>query len=257
MTTLTGNGAVLTAPDAPLLHSVSCNTAPDIRAMTQAIVAHYQDRLGRLGYALFEAIHAQYFAAELPWPLILWGLTAHGHCLAFTRAGQATPPMILLHPSLLGGTEKDDPWGMPPAWLGVLYAFDVLLHECMHVAVHYARGPWQGGTSSHNNPLWVAEVNRLAPLLGFPGEVATMSKPRRIKGRLVRDCAGATMPFEAVSQFPHALRVARGTAEAYYTAKRLPLPVELPEPWCRGYGYDQMLHTTECNNGAVPAERSA
>jgi hypothetical protein len=82
--------------------------------MTQAVVAHYQDRLGRLGYALFAAIHAQYFADALPWPLILWGLTPHGHCLAFTRAGQATPPMILLHPSLLGGTEKDDPWGRPP-----------------------------------------------------------------------------------------------------------------------------------------------
>jgi hypothetical protein len=67
--TAMANGAVLTAPDTPTLHPTVCNTAPDIRAMTQAVVAHYQDRLGRLGYALFAAIHAQYFADALPWPL--------------------------------------------------------------------------------------------------------------------------------------------------------------------------------------------
>jgi hypothetical protein len=174
--------------------------------------------------------------------------------VAFTRIRPETPPIILLHPSLLHGTEKDDPWGLSPAWLGVLYALDVLLHECMHVAVHYVRGPWQGGTSSHNNPLWVAEVNRLAPLLGFPGEVAAMSKPRRIKGRLVRDCEGATMPFQAVSTFPTGLRQLRGTAEAYYTARRLPIPVELPDPWQASYAlpHAQTLHTTECNREATP-----
>ena len=242
------------ATPTPALHLAACNTGLDIRAMTQAVVAHYQDRLGRLGYALFEAVHAPYFGGALPWPLILWGLTPHGGCLAFTRTSAATPPMILLHPSLLHGTEKDDPWGLPPAWLGVLYALDVLIHECMHVAVHYARGPWQGGTSSHNNPLWIAEVNRLAPLLGFPGEVATLSKPRREGGRLVRDCAGATMPLKVVSQFPQALRVLRGTAEAYYTERRLPLPVDLPDPWKARYALPntQTLQAVVCNGGAAP-----
>lgn len=254
--TATTNGAVLTAPDTPTLHSTVCNTAPDIRAMTQAVVSHYQDRLGRLGYALFEQVHAHYFGpATLPWPLILWGLTAHGACLGFTKSSETTPPVILLHPSLLGGTEKKDPWGRPPPWLGVLYALDVLIHECMHVAVHYARGPWQGGTSSHNNPLWIAEVNRLAPLLGFPGEVATMSKPRRIKGRLVRGCDDeATMSFDAVSHFPQALRVERGTADAYYTARRLPIPVELPDPWRGDYAlpHTPTLHITACNSEVTP-----
>jgi hypothetical protein len=253
----TTNGTrVPTTPDTPVLQPTMCNTTPDIRAMTQAVVDHYQDREGRLGYALFTAVHAHFFADELPWPLIIWGLTAHGHCVAFTRSSETTPPMILLHPSLLGGTEKKDPWGRPPAWLGVLYALDVLIHECMHVAVRYARGPWQGGTSSHNNPLWIAEVNRLAPLLGFPGEVAAMSKPRRIKGegRLVRDCKDATMPFDVASRFPHALRELRGTAEAYYTAKRLPIPVELPDPWKARYAlpHTQTLHTTECNSEETP-----
>jgi hypothetical protein len=216
--------------------------------MTQAVVAHYQDRLGRLGYALFTAVQTRLFAEALPWPLLLWGLTPHGGCLGLTRVHASTPPIILLHPSLLGGTEKDTPWGIPEAWLGVLYALDVIIHECMHVAVHYARGPWQGGTSSHNNPLWIAEVNRLAPVLGFANEVAAMSKPTREQGKLVRRCKDATMSFDAVSHFPSGLRRERGPAAAYYTARRLPLPVDLPEPWQAHYEQpDIALHTTTCN----------
>jgi hypothetical protein len=204
----------------------------DMRAMTLAVAEHYQDARGLLGYALFEAVQAHLFNNELPWPLVLWGLTPHGGCLAYTASSIVCPPMITLHPSLLGGTEKKDPWDTPPAWLGVLYALDAMIHECMHVAVHYARGPWQGGESSHNNPLWIAEVNRLAPLLGFTDVVAAMSKPTREGKKIVRRCKDSTIPFEpAVSQFPDGLRRVRDTAESYYRAKVLPFPVQLPAYW--------------------------
>jgi hypothetical protein len=108
---------LLTRPTCPMLHLTASNSVRDVQTMTQAVVEHYQDHLGRLGYALFQAVQTTLFAGELPWPLILWGLTAHGHCLAWTRAGDR-PPMILLHPSLLGGTEKERPWGLPDGWLG-------------------------------------------------------------------------------------------------------------------------------------------
>jgi hypothetical protein len=217
------------------------NTAPheeslmDMRAMTLAVAEHYQDARGLLGYAMFEAVHAQLFHNELPWPLVLWGLTPHGGCLGYTQSPLVCPPTITLHPSLLGGTEKENPWNKPSAWLGVLFALDTVIHECMHVAVHYARGPWQGGESSHNNPLWIAEVNRLAPLLGFPDVVAAMSKPTREGTKIVRRSKDSTIPFRAVSTFPRSVRELHGKADSYYTAKVLPFPVQLPGPWHERY----------------------
>jgi hypothetical protein len=38
--------------------------------------------------------------------------------------------------------------------------------EPFHVHV-FAQGGYGRGPTSHNNPLWVAEVNRIAPRLGF------------------------------------------------------------------------------------------
>jgi hypothetical protein len=217
------------------------NSAPqetppmDMRSMTLAVAEHYHDARGLLGYAMFEAVQAHLFANELPWPLVVWGLTPHGGCLAYTHSPIVCPPTITLHPSLLGGTEKDNPWGRPPEWLGVLFALDSMIHECMHVAVNYARGPWQGGESSHNNPLWIAEVNRLAPLLGFHDVVAAMSKPTRIGSKIVRRSEGSTIPFDAVSKFSRSLRILQDTADAYYQARVLPFPVQLPPRWSDQY----------------------
>jgi hypothetical protein len=70
---------------------------------------------------------------HLPWPHIIWALTPYGSCLGYSyRAG---PPVIVLHPSLLGGTEKANPWQVPAGWLGWRFAADVLLHEAMHLSV--------------------------------------------------------------------------------------------------------------------------
>lgn len=223
----------------------------DMRTMTEAVAAHYYGSHGPLGYRLFEAINRVLFAAELPWPLVVWGLTAHGRCLGYTSVGAA--PIITLHPSLLGGTEKADPWGIPPGWLGVLYVLDVLIHECMHVAVHYLRGGRQGGDSSHNNPAWIAEVNRLAPLLGFAGVEAGMKRPTRM-GKTIKRVETGTISYQAVTTFPGGLRTSRATADAYYRARVLPFPVALPLPWQERYQQPScpstgtpVLHTTRRN----------
>lgn len=181
----------------------------------------------------YEAINAQLFAGALPMPLVTLHITAHGACLAFTRSARTRPPVINIHPSLFGGTEKDDPWGIPPPWLGERYVLDVLIHECIHVAVHYCLGGAEGPTS-HNNPQWVGEVNRLAPLLGFDGLEAGMSTTKRVpidgpptaRGKRptrVERVTDGNCPFEAVAGFPAALRVHLGTADAYYTQGTLPV----------------------------------
>src|SRR5262249_1173274 len=160
-------------------------------------------------------LNESYFGGRLPQAHIHWGITPHSGCLGYT-ANREQAPVIRLHPSLLGGTEKADPWGVPPAWLGAAYALDVLLHECIPVTVACNPGGSTGPTS-HNCPCWVGEVNRLCPVLGFSGVVAGLSKTERVKDpdapltqtgkpatRVVRSTTG-NVPFAAVSRFPGAL----------------------------------------------------
>jgi hypothetical protein len=192
----------------------------------------YWARRGVWGYEAFEFINATYFAGSLPWPLIQWALTAHGGCLGKTCA-RPDAPVITLHPSLLGGTEKDDPWRIQPAWLGPCYAFDVLLHETMHVSVDCVIGRG-GGDSSHNNPGWIAEVNRIAPLLGLDGVVAALCKPRRvpIEGRTTKTGKPATkvvrasdgnVPHCLIARFPYGVRLHLGSAAQHYVSGRCPV----------------------------------
>ena len=82
---------------------------------------------------------------------------------------------IWLHPALLGGATTVAPWGIHPKDLGLRYALDVLLHEMMHVAVQELYGG-HSGSSSHNCREWIAECNRIAPMLGFEGLTAGLSK---------------------------------------------------------------------------------
>ena len=112
----------------------------DLDTATRAVTRAYFGDQATFAYAAFDAINRTLFAGALPLPLVTWELTGYGRCLGYTQSG-TRPPHIVLHPSILrGGGSKPDPWKIPPAWLGPLYALDVLLHECIHVAVSYVRG---------------------------------------------------------------------------------------------------------------------
>jgi hypothetical protein len=199
----------------------------------QLVAEHYQGARGVFAYQAFEYVNATSFANALPWPLILWTLTPHSACLGLTRATDG-PPVIQLHPAVLGGSERTTPWGMNPDHLGPAFAFDVLLHECIHLAVQTLRGGGEGPTS-HNNPAWVAEVNRLAPLQGFPDFIAGGSTVQRVRepgttgpGKVQRQSgatlAGEPVPYATtVARFPYGLRVHLGQTD-WYTETRLPFP---------------------------------
>lgn len=177
----------------------------------------------------YDAANREFFAGELPQPFIYLSLTAHGRCLAWTASQREKLPVIALHPSVFGGSEKPDPWGVPPEWLGRRFAHDVLLHEMIHVSVNYRLGG-RTGTTSHNDPAWIAEVNRLAPLIGFEGVQAGKSVTKRVpvdgaepsgrgkrSSRVIRTTVG-NVPFKCVAGFPQALRQHRGMAAAHYAA---------------------------------------
>jgi hypothetical protein len=188
-----------------LLHPTTRNT--HIETATRYVEEHFFSEKAKFARHAFDYINERFFHGQLPWTLILWGLTAHGKCLGQTVSNLRKPPVITLHPSLLGGTEKTNPWQVHPRHLGQCYAFDVVLHECMHVSVEYLLGGQQGGESSHNCPAWIAELNRIAPMLGFPEVKAEMTKPARVKGEAkVKRITKGNIPLDVISRFPYALR---------------------------------------------------
>lgn len=196
-------------------------------ATLAAAATHYFGEPGAWAYAAFADLRRRYFDARLPVPLIQWALTGHSRCIGTTGAGGGPlatrrGPVVTLHPSLLGGRQKPDPWGIAPSLLGFGYAYDVLLHELTHVNVHYVVDPHgeRSGATSHNADPWVEEVNRIAPLLGFGDARASRSKVRRVKGvdgasRVVRGVEPGAVDFEDVAGFPHAFRQRLGATSFY------------------------------------------
>jgi hypothetical protein len=170
------------------------------------VAGHYYGERGLWCYRAFAWINETLFFDDLPLPLITLGLTAHGKCLGWTANKESDkPPVIMLHPSIWRGTEKPDPWGIAPDLLGDRYALDVLMHECIHVSVHYRLGGPSAGDSSHNNPEWISEINRIAPLIGLEGVDAAMSKVTR-EGKKVRRVCKGNIPLCAAATFPHSVR---------------------------------------------------
>ncbi len=187
-----------------------------LRNACRMVAGQYHGAEGLWAYDEFDRINEEFFGGRLPPTLISWGLTAHGACVGMTHLSSERAPVITLHQSLLGGSKRTNPWGVSPRHLGSRFALDTLIHECIHVNIGYVLGGYEGPTS-HNNPVWVAEVNRLAPLLGFEGVTATVSKTRRKGKQVFRGTADGAVPFEAVAGFPRGLRYHLKQAERYYT----------------------------------------
>jgi hypothetical protein len=197
------------------------------------IAGYYAPRFGPWANRAFDAINAAFFDDRLPRPLIQWAITPYAHCLAQTGVrGGSGRPIITLHPSIMV-PHTDNPWGLDARWLGAAYAFDVLLHETIHVAQDSLHRDMPEGESSHNCESWILEVNRLAPMLGMGGVTAGLSRPRRVAvpgeftatGRpatLVRRVDDGDIPLKYHSMFPYGMRQFLGTAESHYLAGRLP-----------------------------------
>ena len=76
----------------------------------------------------------------------------------------------------------------------------------------------------------MTEVNRLAPLLGFPGVHCARSKPTRT-GKVVARQTEGNIPLSHYATFPYGVRCLRETASTYYTGGSPCLDVPLPPGW--------------------------
>jgi hypothetical protein len=204
-----------------------------VRQAYRLVARHVYRGLGEFGYAAFDHVNAAYFGGRLPEPLILWDITEYGGCLAFARPSAEGPPVIKLHRSLVepADVEREDgvgPWGIPLEVLGPCYAYYTVVHECMHVSVEYLLGGFRSRPdrksywTSHNNPLWVGECNRIAGLMGVPADYRMKTYRRVATGEVVngkpvrKQVYGSDGPgFEG---FPHCTP---GASE-FYRAGRLP-----------------------------------
>jgi hypothetical protein len=196
-------------------------SSPGLHAAYRLIADHLYGGLGRFAYAAWDHVNAAYFGGALPETLLLWDLTDYGHCLGWCRSCADGPPIIKLHPNLVRQSQRERPdrWHIPVELLGPCFAYDVLLHECMHAHVEYNLGGWErldgpqrSKWTGHNNPLWVGECNRIAGLLGLPAGFE-LKKYRRVDGKVKYGCGGPD--FE---RFPYTLP----GREEFYRARRLP-----------------------------------
>jgi hypothetical protein len=125
---------------------------------------------GAWAYDTWASHNDAYFDGALEPPGIVWGLSPNNRRLSNydTHFG-----VITLYSGLLE-SEESNLWGLE-AWLAQDLARDVLLHAMIHQ---------KAGTSgcnyrSHNNEAWVAEVNRIAPLIGLRANAQVIPQMRK------------------------------------------------------------------------------
>jgi hypothetical protein len=213
----------------------SIRFSKNFRRSSLIVAKHCYGAKGIWAHKVFDYISERYFGGRLPYPHIIWGLTPHGGCVAWasTISDNSRPPIITLHPSLLRGSEKENPWGITREWLGPAMVFDTILHECIHIHINCNLGG-RMGSSSHNCKRWIRQVNRIAPLLGFQGVHMGISKAMRVpieppkftkRGkrvtRVVRGYFG-NVPFTVGAGFPGSFRSYFGRAGDYYGNNHLP-----------------------------------
>ena len=195
---------------------------PAIETLEEAASAYWGAR-GRWVYAAFRWANRALFAETLPPPFVQWAMTPHGACLGQVFVDSVSGPVVVLHPSAWGDgslhARERVSWGRgEPVFPSRLFTLDVLVHELLHVRVRqlggraYVEGLETKRISSHDNPWWPAEVERLSPLLGLGPVKASPTKRARRRGRMIRVPAKEdSLPLSRLSSFPFSLRSA-----AYY-----------------------------------------
>jgi hypothetical protein len=165
---------------------------------------------GAWSYDAWAQINARFFDGALQPGPILWGLTAGCDFGSFNGNNNA----ITLHEALPGRDfakqakargERDwvmadrsqalNSWGLSADSFGIGTALGTLLHEAMHQShhqqgLHYPAGR-QTPSEAHHNPMWLAECERVALMIGLPARLWPLYVERKERADEVRARLGA------------------------------------------------------------------
>lgn len=166
--------------------------------MYKEVASHFEGDVGTALFDYYDTINEHFFNGRLPHAFLLTALTNYGACIGMTKHDTSHKPIILIHPTLNTPEKR----------------FYTVLHEAIHVHVRYNLGVVSyDSKTSHSNDAWLAEVNRIAPMLGYRGVTIGYNKVTRAKkeegGGIARICTGS-VPYECSYSFPQALETATG-----------------------------------------------
>ena len=157
--------------------------------------------IGRQLYEWWDELNREHFGRQMVPCGIQFGLTPHGASLGQYHPGTN---VIILHRSLV--EPSGNAWGIAHK-LGEKFCRDVLLHEMVHQYIRTVRGitgeeEKREGTSSHNNPWWVAEIKRISPQIGLDIK-ATVITQRRIEGEVTWHVPDGHLTMDQLGSWPH------------------------------------------------------
>lgn len=164
--------------------------------------------VGRKLYTWWDRFNREHFGRQMEPPGIQFGLTPHGSKLGLWRGSEN---VIVLHRSLI--KPSGNAWGfardLEEHGGGEKFCRDVLLHEMVHQYIRSVRdvtkgSDKEGGTSSHNNPWWVAEINRISPQIGLD-VTASVIRQKRVDGDVTWYVPDGHMTMEELSSWPHSV----------------------------------------------------
>jgi len=166
-------------------------------------------KVGGWAYRTWDELNTKYFGCHNKLGGIQWGLTPHGQLGSYSPSSN----IITLHSSLIEPRDQTV-WNGLGSFLGPLFARDVLLHEMVHQHLHqYHSAEYveacRKRRSSHNNDLWINEINRIGPMLGLKFH-AQVIKQRRVYGKQCYLPRDGYLSQREIASFPHPLRKKNG-----------------------------------------------
>jgi hypothetical protein len=177
------------------------------------VCTSYHGEKGHFAYRAFEWTNRAVFGGSLPVPLIQFALIAYGHSCAKTHPRPPEQPVITIHPSLWTG----------PGWDGLIpgpgEVLDAIIHELLHVYVHYVHLPglpkrsrsrskdsfrW----SSHDNKTWAELVEQFSPRVpGLElGVRASHRRSARVDGEVRKITPPDCISLDQLARWPSSLR---------------------------------------------------
>jgi hypothetical protein len=163
---------------------------------------------GAWAFDEWKTLNKTFFNGEIVPGEIIWGSTPNDRNLGYYLVAEN---LICLHKNLMRPIYPTNPLKWEFRHFNKKKAGDVLLHEMIHQRIHQTGG-WVGETS-HNNERFVAEVNRIAKLLGMDIK-ARVIKPGTARSTTSRPAEPGYLTLGELIHFPYGSR----DSKYYYEA---------------------------------------